>query len=94
MPNPDGLIKCFRQRQDRFDAAPRHFSANWRIRSDSDGTKLVLRNYRQRHSAYYFTIIRFKLLATEYLFQKEIKSILDTTQYIPFNFGSIETVRC
>jgi AraC-like DNA-binding protein len=35
-----------------------------------------------------FFAIRFKLLATEYLFQKEIKSILDSTQYIPFNFWS------
>ncbi|MCU0354890.1 MAG: AraC family transcriptional regulator [Cytophagales bacterium] len=30
--------------------------------------------------------IRFKLLATEYLFQQEIKSILDTTQNLPFDF--------
>lgn len=35
--------------------------------------------------------IRFKLLATEYLFQKEIKSILDTIQNLPFNFWSIDT---
>src|SRR5688500_12160832 len=30
--------------------------------------------------------IRFKLLATEYLFQKEIKSILDTIENFPLNF--------
>ncbi|WP_268849365.1 helix-turn-helix domain-containing protein [Flavobacterium aestivum] len=35
--------------------------------------------------------IRFKLLATEYLFQKEIKSILDTVQNLPFNFWNIDT---
>lgn len=40
-----------------------------------------------------FFAIRFKLLATEYLFQKEIKSILDTTQYIPFNFWSIDNYK-
>jgi AraC-like DNA-binding protein len=38
--------------------------------------------------------IRFKLLATEYLFQKEIKSILDTVQILPFNFWSIDTFQC
>lgn len=35
--------------------------------------------------------IRFKLLATEYLFQQEIKSILDTTKHLPFNFWNINT---
>ena len=40
-----------------------------------------------------FFAIRFKLLATEYLFQKEIKSILDSTQYIPFNFWSIDSYK-
>ncbi len=40
-----------------------------------------------------FFAIRFKLLATEYLFQKEIKSILDSTQYIPFNFWSIDNYK-
>jgi AraC-like DNA-binding protein len=40
-----------------------------------------------------FFAIRFKLLATEYLFQKEIKSILDTTQHLPFNFWSLDTYK-
>lgn len=33
--------------------------------------------------------IRFKLLATEYLFQQEIKSILDTTKPLPADFWNI-----
>jgi AraC-like DNA-binding protein len=33
--------------------------------------------------------IRFKLLATEYLFQQEIKSILNTTKPLPFNYWNI-----
>lgn len=40
-----------------------------------------------------FFAIRFKLLATEYLFQKEIRSILDTTQNLPFNFWSIDNYK-
>jgi AraC-like DNA-binding protein len=35
--------------------------------------------------------VRFKLLATEYLFQQEIKSILDTTKRLPFSFWNIDT---
>lgn len=35
--------------------------------------------------------IRFKLLATEYLFQQEIRSILDTTKSLPFSFWNINT---
>ncbi|WP_333862543.1 helix-turn-helix domain-containing protein, partial [Chitinophaga sp.] len=35
--------------------------------------------------------IRFKLLATEYLFQQEIKSILNTTKALPLTFWSIHT---
>ncbi len=34
--------------------------------------------------------IRFKLLATEYLFQQEIKSILDTTKQLPGKFWNLE----
>ena len=37
-----------------------------------------------------FFAIRFKLLAIEYIFQKEIKSILDSTVNLPFLFWSIE----
>lgn len=33
--------------------------------------------------------IRFKLLAAEYLFQQEIKSILNTTKPLPFNYWNI-----
>ncbi len=33
--------------------------------------------------------IRFKLLSTEYLFQQEIKSILNTTKPLPFNYWNI-----
>ncbi len=36
-----------------------------------------------------YIAIRFKLLAAEYLFQREIKSILDTSQELPFNFWNI-----
>lgn len=35
--------------------------------------------------------IRFKLLATEYLFQHEIKSILNTSENLPLNFWNIDT---
>ena len=35
--------------------------------------------------------IRFKLLATEYLFQQEIKSILNTTKKLPLTFWNINT---
>lgn len=34
--------------------------------------------------------IRFKLLATEYLFQQEIKSILNTTKNLPLHFWNID----
>lgn len=40
-------------------------------------------------STKYFAI-RFKLLAVEYLFQQEIKSILDTTKPLPHNFWNID----
>ncbi len=36
-----------------------------------------------------FFAIRFKLLAAEYLFQREIKSILDTSVNLPFDFWNI-----
>lgn len=39
-------------------------------------------------STKYFAI-RFKLLAVEYLFQQEIKSILDTTKQLPHSFWNI-----
>ncbi len=39
-----------------------------------------------------FFAIRFKLLAAEYIFQREIKSILDTSQELPFHFWNID--RC
>lgn len=35
--------------------------------------------------------IRFKLLATEYLFHEEIKSILNTSKELPFNFWNCTT---
>lgn len=35
--------------------------------------------------------VRFKLLATEYLFQQEIKSILNSTRNLPLNFWNINT---
>lgn len=37
-----------------------------------------------------FFAIRFKLLAIEYIFKKEIKSILDSIVNLPFSFWSIE----
>lgn len=37
-----------------------------------------------------FLAIRFKLLAIEYIFQKEIKSILDATVNLPFSFWNID----
>ncbi|MFJ1378302.1 DUF6597 domain-containing transcriptional factor [Capnocytophaga canimorsus] len=37
-----------------------------------------------------FFAIRFKLLAIEYIFQKEIKSILDSIVNLPFSFWSID----
>ncbi len=38
-----------------------------------------------------FFAIRFKLLATEYLFQHEIKSILDTSKSLPLDFWNINS---
>jgi AraC-like DNA-binding protein len=35
--------------------------------------------------------IRFKIVATEYLFHEEIKSILNTTKNLPFHFWSIDS---
>ncbi|WPO77185.1 DUF6597 domain-containing transcriptional factor [Flavobacterium sp. KACC 22761] len=40
-----------------------------------------------------FFAIRFKLLALEYLFQKEIKSILDTALNLPFHFWNFDTYK-
>lgn len=37
--------------------------------------------------------IRFKLIATEYLFQHEIKTILNTTKELPLTFWNIHTYR-
>ena len=37
--------------------------------------------------------IRFKLISAEYLFQQEIKSILDKTQLLPTNFLGIDTIK-
>ena len=37
-----------------------------------------------------FFAIRFKLIAIEYIFQKEIKSILDSIVNLPFSFWSID----
>ena len=37
-----------------------------------------------------FFAIRFKLLAIEYIFQKEIKSILDSIVNLPFSFWNID----
>lgn len=37
--------------------------------------------------------IRFKLLATEYLFQQEIKSVLNTSKELPLNFWNCNTYR-
>jgi AraC-like DNA-binding protein len=38
--------------------------------------------------------IRFKLIAAEYLFKQEIKSILDTTKLLPFSFWGIDAIDC
>ncbi len=38
-----------------------------------------------------YIAIRFKLLAAEYLFQREIKSILDTSLSLPFDFWNINS---
>uniref|UniRef100_UPI003216CE18 DUF6597 domain-containing transcriptional factor n=1 Tax=uncultured Draconibacterium sp. TaxID=1573823 RepID=UPI003216CE18 len=43
-------------------------------------------------STRYFAI-RFKLLAAEYLFRQEIRSILDTTKQLPHSYWSIDTYR-
>ncbi len=40
-----------------------------------------------------FFAIRFKLLAAEYIFQREIKSILDTSQQLPFHFWNIDSYK-
>ena len=37
--------------------------------------------------------VRFKLLAAEYLFQQEIKTILNTTQSLPLKFWNIDTYK-
>ncbi|CAD0003565.1 MULTISPECIES: DUF6597 domain-containing transcriptional factor [Flavobacterium] len=37
--------------------------------------------------------IRFKLISAEYIFQKEIKSILEKTQCLPINFWGIDTLK-
>ncbi len=41
-----------------------------------------------KHKTY--MAIRFKLLAAEYLFKRELKSILDTAQNLPFEFWNIK----
>ena len=41
-----------------------------------------------------FFAVRFKLLAIEYLFKKEIKSILDTTVNLSFSFWNIDQYKC
>ncbi len=41
-----------------------------------------------------YIAIRFKLLAAEYLFDREIKSILDTSQSLPFEFWNINSYQC
>ncbi len=38
-----------------------------------------------------YIAIRFKLLAAEYLFQRELKSILDTSLSLPFEFWNIDS---
>ncbi len=38
-----------------------------------------------------YLAIRFKLLAAEYLFNREIKSILNTSQQLPFDFWNINS---
>lgn len=40
-----------------------------------------------------FFAIRFKLLAIEYIFQKEIQTILDTTVNLPLSFWSIDNYK-
>ncbi|PID62427.1 MAG: AraC family transcriptional regulator [Ignavibacteriae bacterium] len=40
-----------------------------------------------------FFAIRFKLLAAEYLFKREIKSILDTSQSLPLDFWNINNYK-
>jgi len=40
-----------------------------------------------------FFAIRFKLLAVEYLFQKELKSILDTSINLPFDFWNFDSYK-
>ena len=47
-------------------------------------------NVKSRKATKIFAI-RFKLLATEYLFQQEIKSILNTTKALPLTFWNINT---
>lgn len=44
----------------------------------------------QIHKNTKFFAIRFKLIAIEYIFQKEIKSILDSIVNLPFSFWSID----
>ena len=41
-----------------------------------------------------FFAVRFKLLAIEYLFKKEIKSILNTTLNLPFTFWNLDAYNC
>ena len=41
-----------------------------------------------------FFAIRFKILAIEYIFKKEIKSILDTSVNLPFSFWNIDKYKC
>lgn len=41
-----------------------------------------------------FFAIRFKILAIEYIFNKEIKSILDTSVNLPFSFWNIDKYKC
>jgi AraC-like DNA-binding protein len=41
-----------------------------------------------------FFAIRFKLLAIEYIFKKELKSILDKSADLPFSFWSIDKYKC
>lgn len=41
-----------------------------------------------------FFAVRFKLLAIEYLFKKELKSILDTTVRLPFTFLNMDNYAC
>lgn len=41
-----------------------------------------------------FFAVRFKLLAIEYVFKKEIKSIVNTTVNLPFTFWNLDTYTC